>query len=160
MSEDSSSSLGSERDLQDALCRWLTSERLPFFRQRMDRPTTGQLGFPDIAVFQQGRVLFLEMKFGKGKLSTAQVFRHAELEKVGCHVFVLRDLAAAIELVRGWLSMLPEARNSDAAGNVDAAIGRLVIRQRDTQGDWVLDRCGDVWLRRASVADVAALTRA
>ncbi len=92
----------SERILQDAFAKWLTSQGIPFFRQRMDKAATGTLGWPDFTICSNGRCLLVETKFKKGKLSTKQVFKHAELEKAGCRVFVVRELTAAIALVTEW----------------------------------------------------------
>lgn len=94
----------SEKLMQDALCQWLRNEGLPFFRQRMDKAATGTKGWPDFSICENGRVLLIETKFGKGKLSTDQLFCHAELAKAGCRVFVVRELSAAIELVNEWRS--------------------------------------------------------
>lgn len=101
----------SERIIQEGFASWLRSIQLPFFWQRMDRKATGTKGWPDFSIFENGRALLIETKFGKGKLSTDQVFRHAELAKAGCRVFVVRELTAAIELVSAWRTCVvdPEA---------------------------------------------------
>lgn len=98
----------SEKLLQEAFCAWLRTEGLPFFVQRMDKAATGTKGWPDITVVENNRVLLIEMKFGKGRLSTDQVFRHAELARAGCRVHVVRDIAAAIELVQAWRTQAPD----------------------------------------------------
>lgn len=94
----------SEKLMQEAFCQWLRNEGLPFFRQRMDKAATGTKGWPDFTICENGRCILIETKFGKGKLSTDQVFCHAELAKSGCRVFVCRELSAAIELVQAWRS--------------------------------------------------------
>jgi hypothetical protein len=68
-------------------------------------------GEPDMAAYGSGgRLLLWENKVGNGRLSPAQVARHAVLARLGHHVHVLRfstceDAAAqAVRLVRGWLA--------------------------------------------------------
>lgn len=57
-----------------------------------------------------GKLRMIENKVGKGRLSPAQVERHAALVRLGHHVevvrFVTTDEAAtkAVALVRGWLA--------------------------------------------------------
>ena len=74
-------------------------------------------GEPDLRIYgQQGRLMLIENKAGRGCLSPAQIDRHAALAKLGHEVAVLRattteDAAAqAVALVRQWL-----ARNDNAA---------------------------------------------
>lgn len=68
-------------------------------------------GHPDLTIFLPGgRTYFIENKVGKGRLSSAQIDRHAALRKLGYTVEVLRattidDAAAqAVALVRSWLA--------------------------------------------------------
>lgn len=147
-----------ESDFHAAFSKWLRSIGLLFVHSRMDRAATQQNGEPDYIIIRNRQCLGLELKQEKGRLSAAQVARHAEWAAAGTPVLITRTLDDACAVVRAWQATIGEATH--IAGEPVAPKGRLVIRQRDTQGDWVMDRCGDVWLRRASVADVAALTRA
>lgn len=68
-------------------------------------------GEADVRVYLAGgRLRMIENKVGNGRLSPAQVERHAALARLGHHVDVLRfsttDEAAtkAVALVRGWLA--------------------------------------------------------
>lgn len=68
-------------------------------------------GHPDVTIFMAGgRCAFIENKVGNGRLSPAQVERHASLVRIGHTVVVLRattteDAAAqAVALVRQWLA--------------------------------------------------------
>lgn len=99
----------SERDFHQAFEKWLKGEGLLFVTSRMDRATTQQVGEPDYLVIELGHVLPLELKMEKGKLSTAQVFRHAEYAKASTLVHVARSLTAAIAVVTAWRSMLGES---------------------------------------------------
>lgn len=96
----------SEKLLQDALDKWLRSERIPFRRDRMDMATSGTVGWPDFSLVLSGRVLLIETKFGKGTLSKAQKSLIDFMAATGTKVHVIRDLPAAIELVQAWRSTL------------------------------------------------------
>jgi len=68
-------------------------------------------GEPDLRLYLDGgKLRMIENKTGKGKLSPAQVDRHAALARLGHVVEVVRAntteqaSAAAIKLVRDWLS--------------------------------------------------------
>ena len=68
-------------------------------------------GEADVRVYLAGgRLRMIENKVGNGRLSPAQVERHAALARLGHHVEVLRfattEEAAtkAVSLVRGWLA--------------------------------------------------------
>ena len=142
----------SERKLQTDLAEWLRARRITFHQSRMDAATTCRVGWPDFTVFWNGRALFLEAKWGKGKLSPAQVKCHAEIEDSGCRVFVVRDVAWAVELIEAWRG----SRELPAAPPADT---RRVptIRRRGERGDWIHD--GARWVRRAVVADFAEYQR-
>lgn len=68
-------------------------------------------GEPDIRVaMTSGRMGFIEVKGEKGRLSPAQVERHAVLRRLGFVVEVIKEgnpsvaAARAVALVRGWLA--------------------------------------------------------
>jgi len=68
-------------------------------------------GEPDVRIYLPGAQLrMFENKVGRGKLSPAQVDRHAALARLGHHVEVVRATtceeaaAKAVALVRGWLA--------------------------------------------------------
>ena len=66
-------------------------------RARAGRPSKG---WPDITVFCPGaRTVFLETKTEEGKLSPDQIKKHAELERLGFRVGVVRTKRAALEFV-------------------------------------------------------------
>lgn len=80
-------------------------------RAQVEAKATGMTpGEPDLRIYLEGgRVRLIENKTGKGRLSPAQVQRHADLARIGHTVVVLRatteaDAAEqAVALVRGWL---------------------------------------------------------
>lgn len=68
-------------------------------------------GEPDLRIYLPGgRCAFIENKVGNGRLSPAQVDRHAALRKLGHTVEVVRATTCeeaadkAVALVRGWLA--------------------------------------------------------
>lgn len=78
--------------------------------QAMALATGLTAGHPDLTIFLPGgRCAFIENKVGNGRLSPAQVARHAALTALGHTVVTLRattpeDAAAqAVSLVFGWL---------------------------------------------------------
>lgn len=90
-------------ELHDPFRSYLKSQGIPYRYSRPDKATSENAADADFWVVENGRVLMLEFKQPKtGKLSTRQTFRHAELAKAGCRVFVVRELSVAIELVNAW----------------------------------------------------------
>jgi len=70
-------------------------------------------GEPDLRVYsEQGRLLLVEYKTGAGRLSTAQVDRHALLIRLGYTVHVVRAnteaecAAETVRIVEEWLAHL------------------------------------------------------
>lgn len=144
-------------ELHDPFRRWLGEQGLPYRYSRPDRATSENAADADFWIVLNGRILMVEFKQPKtGKLSAAQVKRHAELAGAGCRVFVLRDLAAAIAVVSEWRRTV-----GDVAPVVDAPPGdynnKLVIRQHGTLGDYVFR--GSNLLRRATLDDFKTLRR-
>lgn len=81
-------------------------------------------GEPDVRIYLEGgRLGLIENKVGNGKLSPAQVERHAALGKLGHPVTVLRAVTEAEAadkaeaLVRGWLG---EAANDNRPAKENA----------------------------------------
>lgn len=56
------------------MCGWLAHHSRPAAnrRGRVSTPIAGDAGLPDLVLVRAGRVLFLELKAGRGKLSPAQ----------------------------------------------------------------------------------------
>jgi hypothetical protein len=59
-------------------------------------------GFPDLICMQAGQAAFLEVKAPKGRVSEAQDTMHAELERQGMRVAVVRSQDEAVTALRGW----------------------------------------------------------
>lgn len=97
-----------ERDLHDdieALCK---SRGYLYRHDRMDRPTTGQVGFPDFAIFMPGsKVCFLECKAKRGKATVEQLANLAHARKLGFTAEIVDNYADAIAAIdrvgiTGW----------------------------------------------------------
>jgi hypothetical protein len=57
-------------------------------------------GLPDIGIIDSGRILWLELKAGKGRLSPGQRECHELLARARCPVMVVRSLDDAIEALQ------------------------------------------------------------
>ncbi len=57
-------------------------------------------GIPDMLVVDAGRVIWLELKAPKGRLSVDQIVCHQELRHARCAVYVVRSLDEAIASLR------------------------------------------------------------
>src|SRR5438105_15073097 len=88
-----------ESDLHKEFIAWLNARRIPFLHSRTDRRTTTALGDPDFFVLWEGRVLGIECKIDKNKLSDAQEKRIAYLKQAGVRVEVARTLQDCIVAV-------------------------------------------------------------
>lgn len=134
--------------------------RIAYAYHRPDKPTGGTKGDADFILYAQNRCLHLEMKDKDTAISTNQRQRHNELAKVGITVHVVRDLRVAVEMATAWRDTIGEAVYEGTPR------GRLAIRQRDTQGDWVVEvgLCPSLesryWIRRATIVDYQAYPRA
>lgn len=87
-----------------------------------DKATGLTAGEPDLRVYlDRGRLYSLEFKGARGRLSPAQVERHALLRKLGFTVEVVKAATAeegaerAVELVRGWLAVPVAANDNEPA---------------------------------------------
>lgn len=101
-------------ELHDPFRSFLKSQGIPYRYSRPDKATSENAADADFWIVENGRVLMIEFKQPKtGKLSTAQTFRHAELAKSGCRVFVVRELSAAIDLVNAWRAQVDDYRPPD-----------------------------------------------
>ena len=111
--------------------KFLRGEKIPFIRARSDRESTICSGHPDFSICLGGRLLLLEFKDKGGTLSPDQKRRIAELEGAGCRVYVLRELARAIELVQTWKASIGEfqANYARARPEVLRRVGAAFYRE-------------------------------
>lgn len=59
-------------------------------------------GFPDLLCIQAGRIAFLEVKAPAGVVSGAQAAMHAELDRQGMRVAVVRSQDEAVASLKRW----------------------------------------------------------
>src|SRR5262249_29541325 len=59
-------------------------------------------GMPDLAVIQNGRSFFLELKSARGRLSENQKACHERLRDAGCVVGVAGSVDQALDLLQTW----------------------------------------------------------
>lgn len=84
-----------ERDLQRLIVSYLNLKGLEVRRDRMDKRTTGNVGWPDLTFAAKGIPIAWETKFGAGKLSEEQELTIAKLKKNGWRCCVIRSLEQA-----------------------------------------------------------------
>lgn len=92
-----------EVEVHQAFSHWLDSQGLPFVHSRTDRKHTNAVGDPDYFILNSGKVLAIEFKVGRNKLSRIQEKRIAYLRKAGIAVHILQCCEKAIECTRLWL---------------------------------------------------------
>lgn len=89
-----------EADQHDALMKWANYYGIAYEHSRMDQATSGIVGTPDFYFMKNGKVVWVEMKFGKGKLSKAQEERQAVLKTCGIDGRTAWTIADAIAFVK------------------------------------------------------------
>ena len=84
-------------DQIEAFCRargWL------YRHDRMDKPTTGTVGFPDFAIFMPGaRTVFLECKRPGGKATPQQLASLAHARRLGFVAEIVETMYAALQAI-------------------------------------------------------------
>jgi hypothetical protein len=59
-------------------------------------------GCPDLLLVYKGRALFIELKAGRGYVTGAQEFMHAQLRVAGAEVAVCRDIGEVCHALNRW----------------------------------------------------------
>lgn len=89
-----------ERDLHDAIEALCKSRGYLYRHDRMDKPTTGQVGWPDWTIFLPNtRVVFLECKAKRGKTTVDQLAKLAHAEKFGFTSSVVDNYQDALRII-------------------------------------------------------------
>lgn len=100
----------SEREIHRQIEQWLNSKGIVYRHDRMDRKTTGTVGWPDFTfVWTEGTTVVnrmqwaigVEVKVPGGKCSQEQLYCHALMGLNGWRVFVVHSLAEIIENLKG-----------------------------------------------------------
>lgn len=89
-----------EAELQDQCLRILEAVGAWFFWQRMDRPTRGPIGTPDILFVYRGRFCAWECKHGSNTPTDAQFEALEAISRNGGAIAVIRDTDRALEFLR------------------------------------------------------------
>lgn len=93
----------SEKDEHEDFINWCRRHDLPCRHDRTDKPTTGNVGWPDFEVVYRGRILPLEFKVHRRKLTLKQREVHEHLARTGTDVLVCYSADEAIRKTMGWL---------------------------------------------------------
>ena len=90
-----------ESDLHQAIMEYCEARGWLYRRDRMDKPTTGQIGFPDFVIFMDGgKTAFVECK-KKGKKATIdQLCKLAHARRLGFPAGVAENMQEFLEIVK------------------------------------------------------------
>ncbi len=77
-----------ERALVDKMLKWLKSIGA-YTIKTSDKFTSG---IPDLIIFYEGRVVFVEVKTYKGKVSKIQEYTISKIREQKCEAYICRDL--------------------------------------------------------------------
>ena len=90
-----------ERDLHDAIENYCVSKGWLYRHDRMDKPTTGQVGFPDFVIFTPMAItFFIECKARGKKATTAQLATLAHAKKLGYTAEITDSFERFLEIVK------------------------------------------------------------
>ena len=91
---------GSEKELQALVERLLQLNGWMYFHMPGVAARGNPCGWPDLICFgPRGRVLLIELKNSKGKMSATQHRRFVRLEQLGHHVHVCRSVSAVRRVI-------------------------------------------------------------
>lgn len=96
---DAKSAAKREKEIQESIAQYLRLREIPFHQARMDRKTTGPVGWPDFTFCYCGRFVALEVKAGGNTTTPDQRSVLAALEKQGAYCKVVFSLVDAIALL-------------------------------------------------------------
>lgn len=90
-----------ERDLHDQIETHCIREGYLYYHDRMDKPTTGEIGRADFTIFMPNqKVCFIEAKSKRGKATTAQLAKLAHARKLGFVAEICDNFEAALAVMR------------------------------------------------------------
>jgi len=94
---------GPESKLQGKIVKWAKEHGRPIQSNRQTRGARTLLtpGWPDITLILPGRVLFIELKAGKGRLSEEQKQIRLQFMALGHEIHEVRSYRRFLELVSG-----------------------------------------------------------
>jgi hypothetical protein len=93
--------LQSEKQLQEAIVELLGYKGITPIRNRMDKPTSNNVGTPDLLFAICGQAVAWEIKLPKNKITQAQLHMHDRLGQNGWSLSIIHSLDEAMrELAR------------------------------------------------------------
>lgn len=89
-----------ERDLHEAIIEYCKKMGYLYRHDRMDKPTTGQIGWPDFEIFQPlAMTVFLECKAKGAKANIEQLSKIAQLRRFGYVAEIVDNIIDAIKVI-------------------------------------------------------------
>lgn len=101
-----------ERQLQDLIADYLRLRGICFYRARMDKPTTGRVGWPDFTFALNGQAWALEVKVGDAKPTEAQQATMMAMQTDGWMVRVVRSVDEVRAIVNFYYPNSPHETQS------------------------------------------------
>jgi hypothetical protein len=92
-----------EKEEHNLFINWLGLHGLQFRHDRMDKKTSGTVGWPDFTIVVGGRCLLGDFKVYGNKLSSEQKERFGALSRTGTEVEIWSSADQAIRKTRNWL---------------------------------------------------------
>ena len=89
-----------EREIHEQIENWLRQREITYRHDRMDKPTTGTIGWPDFTFAVKGRAVALEVKMPGAQPSDDQIKCMSGLVRDGWFVRVVYSLADVLNAVR------------------------------------------------------------
>jgi hypothetical protein len=89
-----------EAAMQRQFASYCSLRGLEYLWHRLDRKTGATPGWPDFLVVVSGKVVFIEFKTSKGRLSDDQQRVQLALQKAGLNTLVTTSASRAIEFVK------------------------------------------------------------
>jgi len=98
-----------EKQLQEQIANLLRQRNITFFRQRMDKRTTGKVGQPDFVFAVKGQACACEVKMPGGVLTRDQFSVLEKLQDNGWRTWIARSLMDFVV----WLNDVEKEAGND-----------------------------------------------
>src|SRR5690348_16200205 len=92
-----------ESQIHNQFVAWLRKHEIPYLRHRMDRKSGIQTGWPDFTVLWMSRVVCIEIKTSKGRVSNQQHRVIDFIRRTGNRVEICRSCEECVEAVKNIL---------------------------------------------------------
>jgi hypothetical protein len=94
-----------EKSMHEVFSQWLNLNGIRYRHDRMDKKTTGQVGWPDFTIVYGGKALLIEFKMPGNGLSPEQKECVDDLLNTGTAVVVCSTASDAIEFTRDFFNL-------------------------------------------------------